>query len=59
MAATVSVALTFAAISGAAHIAFARFEPMLSSKQLADTIIAKGSPPIRSSSTATNRLALR
>ena len=28
----------------AAHIAFARFEPMLSSKQLADTILAKGSP---------------
>jgi hypothetical protein len=28
----------------AAHIAFARFEPMLSSKQMADTIIAKGTP---------------
>ncbi len=28
----------------AAHIAFARFEPMLSSKQMADTIMAKGSP---------------
>ena len=28
----------------AAHIAFARFAPMLSSKQMADTIIAKGSP---------------
>jgi hypothetical protein len=28
----------------AAHIAFARFEPMLSSKQLADTILRDGSP---------------
>jgi hypothetical protein len=28
----------------AAHIAFARFEPMLSSKQLADTLVQKGSP---------------
>jgi hypothetical protein len=28
----------------AAHIAFDRFEPMLSSKQFADTIMAKGTP---------------
>jgi 4-amino-4-deoxy-L-arabinose transferase-like glycosyltransferase len=44
MAATVCVALTFAVFLIAAHIAFARFEPMLSSKQLADTILRKGSP---------------
>jgi 4-amino-4-deoxy-L-arabinose transferase-like glycosyltransferase len=44
MAATVSVALTSAVFLIAAHIAFARFEPMLSSKQLADTIDRKGSP---------------
>jgi hypothetical protein len=43
-AATISVALTAAVFLVAAHIAFARFEPMLSSKQLADTIIQKGSP---------------
>jgi 4-amino-4-deoxy-L-arabinose transferase-like glycosyltransferase len=41
--ATLSVAITAAAFLVAAHIAFARFEPMLSSKQLAETIIAKGS----------------
>jgi 4-amino-4-deoxy-L-arabinose transferase-like glycosyltransferase len=44
VAATVSVALTTAVFLIAAHIAFARFEPMLSSKQMADTIIAKGAP---------------
>jgi len=44
MASTISVALTAAVFLIAAHIAFARFEPMLSSKQLSDTIIAKGSP---------------
>jgi 4-amino-4-deoxy-L-arabinose transferase-like glycosyltransferase len=44
MAATISVALTAAVFLIAAHIAFARFEPMLSSKQLADTIQQKGSP---------------
>ncbi|MGA8090175.1 MAG: glycosyltransferase family 39 protein [Terracidiphilus sp.] len=44
MAATVSIALTSAVFLIAAHIAFARFEPMLSSKQLADTIVSKGSP---------------
>jgi 4-amino-4-deoxy-L-arabinose transferase-like glycosyltransferase len=41
VAATVSVALTSAVFLVAAHIAFARFEPMLSSKQLADTILQK------------------
>ena len=44
MASTVSVALTMAVFFIAAHIAFARFEPMLSSKQLADTIMQKGTP---------------
>src|ERR1700722_1640677 len=44
MAATISIALTSAVFLIAAHIAFARFEPMLSSKQLADTIVSKGSP---------------
>jgi len=44
LAATISVALTSAVFLVAAHIALARFEPMLSSKQLADTIIRKGSP---------------
>ena len=43
LAATISVALTTALFLVAAHIAFARFEPMLSSKQLADTINQKGS----------------
>ena len=43
LAATISVALTSAVFLIAAHIAFARFEPMLSSKQLADTVIQKGS----------------
>ena len=44
LAATVSVALTLTVFLIAAHIAFARFEPMLSSKPLADTIMAKASP---------------
>jgi 4-amino-4-deoxy-L-arabinose transferase-like glycosyltransferase len=44
LASTVSIAVTMAVFLIAAHIAFARFEPMLSSKQFADTIIAKGSP---------------
>jgi hypothetical protein len=44
MAATVSIALTATVFLIAAHIAFARFEPMLSSKQLANTILEKGSP---------------
>ena len=44
IAATVSIATTAAIFLVAAHIAFARFEPMLSSKQLADTILRDGSP---------------
>jgi 4-amino-4-deoxy-L-arabinose transferase-like glycosyltransferase len=44
LAATISVALTLTVFLIAAHIAFVRFEPMLSSKQMADTIIQKGSP---------------
>jgi 4-amino-4-deoxy-L-arabinose transferase-like glycosyltransferase len=44
LAATISVGLTFTVFLIAAHIAFARFEPMLSSKQMADTIMAKGTP---------------
>jgi 4-amino-4-deoxy-L-arabinose transferase-like glycosyltransferase len=44
IAATVSVALTSAIFLVAAHIAFARFAPMLSSKPMADTIMAKGTP---------------
>jgi 4-amino-4-deoxy-L-arabinose transferase-like glycosyltransferase len=44
LAATISVALTLTVFLIAAHIAFARFQPMLSSKQLADTIMQKGSP---------------
>jgi 4-amino-4-deoxy-L-arabinose transferase-like glycosyltransferase len=43
IAATVSVAVTSAIFLIAAHIAFARFEPMLSSRQLADTILRSGS----------------
>ena len=44
LSATLAVALTSAVFLVAAHIAFARFEPMLSSKQLADAIVQKGSP---------------
>lgn len=44
LAATVSVAITSAVFLIAAHIAFVRFEPMLSSKQLADAIVERGSP---------------
>jgi 4-amino-4-deoxy-L-arabinose transferase-like glycosyltransferase len=44
LAATVSVGVTAAVFLVAAHIAFARFEPMLSSKQLADTMLQKGTP---------------
>src|SRR5262249_26481913 len=43
-AATVSVALTASIFLVAAHIAFARFAPMLSSKPMADTIRRVGSP---------------
>jgi hypothetical protein len=42
VAATVSVALTMTVFFVAAHIAFARFEPMLSSKPMADTIMKDG-----------------
>jgi 4-amino-4-deoxy-L-arabinose transferase-like glycosyltransferase len=44
LAATISVALTASVFLVAAHIAFARFDPMLGSKRLADTIIQKGTP---------------
>ena len=44
LASTISVALTMVVFFVAAHIAFARFEPMLSSKQLADTIMKDGTP---------------
>jgi hypothetical protein len=44
VAATVSVALTMTVFLVAAHIAFARFEPMLSSKPMADTIMKEGTP---------------
>jgi len=44
LAATVGTALTCAVFLIAAHIAFVRFEPMLSSKQLADAIVRSGSP---------------
>lgn len=44
IAATTTLALTSAVFLVAAHIAFARFEPMLSSEPMAATILAKGSP---------------
>jgi 4-amino-4-deoxy-L-arabinose transferase-like glycosyltransferase len=44
LAATTTLALTSAVFLVAAHIAFARFDPMLSSKQLADVILEKGTP---------------
>ena len=44
LAATTTLAVTCALFLVAAHIAFARFEPMLSSKQFADVILAKGAP---------------
>jgi hypothetical protein len=44
VAATVSVGLTSAVFLVAAHIAFARFQPMLSSRQLANTILHDGTP---------------
>jgi 4-amino-4-deoxy-L-arabinose transferase-like glycosyltransferase len=43
-AATVSLGITLAVFLIAAHIAFARFDPMLGSKRLADVIVQKGSP---------------
>jgi len=42
--ATTMLAVTMALFLVAAHIAFTRFDPMLSSKQIADTIVEKGSP---------------
>jgi 4-amino-4-deoxy-L-arabinose transferase-like glycosyltransferase len=42
--ATITLAATGALFLLAAHIAFARFEPMLSSKKLADEILAHGQP---------------
>jgi 4-amino-4-deoxy-L-arabinose transferase-like glycosyltransferase len=44
LAASISLAITMAVFLVAAHIAFARFDPMLGSKRLADTILEKGSP---------------
>jgi 4-amino-4-deoxy-L-arabinose transferase-like glycosyltransferase len=44
LAATISIALTLTVFFIAAHIAFDRFEPMLSSKPMADTIMKDGSP---------------
>jgi hypothetical protein len=44
LAATVSIGITAAVFLVAAHIAFARFAPMLSSKPFADTIMEKGTP---------------
>jgi len=44
ISATISMAITSAVFLIAAHIAFARFSPMLSSKPMADTIIQRGSP---------------
>ena len=41
--ATISIALTASVFLIAAHIAFARFEPMLSSRQMAETILSEGS----------------
>jgi 4-amino-4-deoxy-L-arabinose transferase-like glycosyltransferase len=43
-ASTVSVALTMAVFFIAAHIAFVRFEPMLSSEPMAETIMRDGTP---------------
>ena len=44
IAATITVGLTSSLFLVAAHIAFARFEPMLSSKPLADTMLHSASP---------------
>ena len=44
LAATISIALTSAIFLIAAHIAFARFSPMLSSQPMAETIIERGTP---------------
>jgi 4-amino-4-deoxy-L-arabinose transferase-like glycosyltransferase len=44
LAATISIALTSAVFLIAAHIAFARFSPMLSSERMAETIMQRGTP---------------
>lgn len=44
IASTVSIALTMVVFFVAAHIAFARFAPMLGSEPMAETIMAQGSP---------------
>ena len=44
IAATISIGLTSAVFLVAEHIAFARFAPMLSSRQLAATLLEKGNP---------------
>jgi 4-amino-4-deoxy-L-arabinose transferase-like glycosyltransferase len=44
LGATLTIAFTGALFLVAAHIAFARFEPMLSSKKLADAMIAHATP---------------
>jgi len=44
LASTISIALTSAIFLIAAHIAFARFSPMLSSERMAETILHRGSP---------------
>ncbi|HEV2323570.1 MAG TPA: glycosyltransferase family 39 protein [Terracidiphilus sp.] len=44
LGATLSVVLSMAVFLVAAHIAFAEFAPMLTSKPMAETIIAKGTP---------------
>ncbi|HEX4319678.1 MAG TPA: glycosyltransferase family 39 protein [Acidobacteriaceae bacterium] len=44
VAATIAMGLTSATFLVAAHIAFARFEPMLSSRQLADAMLKEATP---------------
>jgi 4-amino-4-deoxy-L-arabinose transferase-like glycosyltransferase len=44
LAATISIAVTLTVFFIAAHIAFDRFEPMLSSKPMADLIMKDGTP---------------
>jgi hypothetical protein len=44
MAATTMLSVTMAVFLVAAHIAFGRFDPMLSSKGIADVIVGKGAP---------------
>jgi 4-amino-4-deoxy-L-arabinose transferase-like glycosyltransferase len=44
VASTISIALTLTVFFIAAHIAFVRFEPMLSSEPMAQTIIDRGTP---------------